>query len=251
MSFVGSLARLVPGTSRWWIRAVTIFAAAALALVFVPVWVYGYDSGWYSCGSVVNKTGAGFGGDGVAKGCELIGAYSDRIVAVGVVSTASLAAAGIAVAKRQQRGGGGPIGGAQLLAASSAIAVLLAWAWAMNNERRPPHPHADIEVTFDPTTVTNIGQHTIHVTVEQWNAPTPVVVTTCTAFPADCDLERAQWIEPIDGFFEAQVTVDVAGRGPTVAVFDEAISYYAFIGLCATEVCDKPIPARPPPQVDS
>lgn len=206
----------------------------AVALFLIPIWRYGSDAGWIGCGSLVNKSGPGLGGDGLADGCELDGAYRRRILIIAAV----LVCAGLITARRIWRGTSGRLGTSSRLAACALGAVaLLAATWSANNATVAPHPYADIDVEFEPGEVPTIGVYEVTVSADGWTAPTPVLFTTCTSFPDRCDRNGALLIEPVRGSFTATLATDILPTGTVVAVFDEAVSYYAFQRICPADGC--------------
>ena len=206
----------------------------AVALFFTPIWRYGSDAGWIGCGSLVNKTGPGLGGDGLADGCEVYGAYRRRILIIATV----LLCAGLITARRIWRGTNGRLGTRSGLATYALGAVgLLAATWSANNATVAPHPYADIDVEFEPGEVPTSGVYEVTVSADGWNAPTPVLFTTCTSFPDRCDRSGGLLIEPVRGSFTATLATDIGLTGTVVAVFDEAVAYYAFQRICPADGC--------------
>lgn len=215
---------------RWGAEALV---AVAVALFFVPIWRYGSDAGWIGCGSLVNKTGPGLGGDGLADGCEVYGAYRRRIVIIAAV----LLCAGLVAVRRIGPGTSGRLDTRGLAACAVIAVAVLATTWSANDARVAPHPYADIDVEFDPGEVPTSGVYEVTVSADGWNAPTPVLFTTCTSFPDRCDHDGALLIEPVRGSFTATLATEIGLTGTVVAVFDEAVAYYAFQRMCPADGC--------------
>lgn len=118
-----------------------------------------------------------------------------------------------------------------------AVVGLLGATWSANDTRTVPHPYADIDVEFEPGEVPTSGVYEVTVSAHSWNAPTPVLFTTCTSFPDRCDRDGAVLIEPVRGSFTAALTTEIGLTGTVVAVFDEGVAYYAFQRICAADGC--------------
>ncbi len=197
---------VLPGwRTRDWSLVAWIFGLITVALIGVPVWTYGDDAGWYSCGSLWTKA------DGLETGCEYSGSYRHRLWFVYGAAALTFASAAIAV---RRRGGRPNRAGAVVSVAAVAATVVGVVAWRANDAVyvRPVYDFA--ATTLDVEPVARLAMpvadteptYRVAISATSWPSTSHAIFAACRSevVPDSCDLMHAS-----EGFVSADADGDI------------------------------------------